>query len=166
MKLLHISHHTAGWFPKATLKKVKQDREDFPGGPVDNEPGLQCKGHGFPPWSKKIPRAAKSMNHNYWSPHALETVLHSKRSHCNGKKNKNRKETLCDIPIRKENWQNPVYIHGVLQQASFLHHLKQPTSKIACPSRRFFSCIFVNTGWPHIYIFAYVCIYICVFTLF
>ena len=64
----------------------------------------QYRGPGFDPWSRKIPHAMEQLSQitatfepvlqssgaatteatcgNYWSPHALERVLHSKRSHC------------------------------------------------------------------------------------
>ena len=32
-----------------TLYKI--NKWDFPGGPVGKEPALQCRGHGFNPWS-------------------------------------------------------------------------------------------------------------------
>ena len=48
-------------------------------------------GHGFDPWSRKIPHAAEQLSlcatttepacHNYRSAHALEPVLCNKRSH-------------------------------------------------------------------------------------
>ena len=71
-------------------------------------PACQCRGHGFNPWFRKILPAAEQLSlwssttetHrlwglratvnepvclNYWSPCALEPVLHNKKSHCNEK---------------------------------------------------------------------------------
>ena len=65
------------------------------------ESACQCRGHGFDPWSRKIPHAEEQQSLctttsnptscNYWThvlqpmPVCLEPVLHNKRSHCNEK---------------------------------------------------------------------------------
>ena len=49
------------------------------------ESACECRGHGFNPWSGKIPRVAEPwsppMCHNCWSPLAPEPVLCNKRKH-------------------------------------------------------------------------------------
>ena len=74
----------------------KNEWGDFPGGAVVKNPpaGLpwwrsgwesacQCRGHGFEPWSGKIPRATEQLGP--WAtmtePARLEPVLHNKRGH-------------------------------------------------------------------------------------
>ena len=44
---------------------------------------MQCKGHGFDPWSWKIPHASELVAFvpQLLSPWALESVLCNKRSH-------------------------------------------------------------------------------------
>ena len=71
------------------------------------ESACQRRRHKYDPWSGKIPHTETQLSqcttalepvlqspgatttelssHNYWSPQALEPVLHSKRSHCNEK---------------------------------------------------------------------------------
>ena len=36
--------------------------EDFPGGPVVKNPPMQCRGHGFNPWSRRIPHATGQLS--------------------------------------------------------------------------------------------------------
>ena len=72
-------------------------------------PSSQCRGPGFDPWSRKIPRATQKLSWHttavepcsldpwncsstpgsrrwdYWSPHIPEPVFHGKRSHCDEK---------------------------------------------------------------------------------
>ena len=58
------------------------------------ESACPCRGHGFDPWSGKIPHATEQLspctttteprNYNYWSPGSLELV-HCNRNHCNEK---------------------------------------------------------------------------------
>ena len=59
------------------------------------ESACQCRGHGFDPWSEKIPHASGQLSPcattaepvccNSWSPVALESLLCNKRSHLNEK---------------------------------------------------------------------------------
>ena len=61
---------------------------DFPCGPVvRNSPANAENTDSIPVWEDSTyQRATKPMNHNYWSPHALQPRLHSqKRSHCSEK---------------------------------------------------------------------------------
>ena len=53
---------------------------NFPGGGVAKNPPANAADTGLIPWPGKIPRAAEQI-----SPHALECMLCSKRSHCNEK---------------------------------------------------------------------------------
>ena len=49
---------------------------------------LPMQGHGFDPWSGKIPRAAEQLSPcapKYWGPRTLKPVLLNKRSHRNEK---------------------------------------------------------------------------------
>ena len=48
---------------------------------------LPCRGHGFDPWSSKIPHAVGQLTSLAIStePEHLEPVLHNKRSHRNEK---------------------------------------------------------------------------------
>ena len=62
------------------FKRLKTTFLGFPGGSVVKKSALQCKGHQFDPWSRKIPHAeeqlslcattTKPMSCNYWSLHA------------------------------------------------------------------------------------------------
>ena len=45
---------------KALLKM--QSLGGFPGGAVVKESACQCRGHGFEPWSGKIPHAAEQLS--------------------------------------------------------------------------------------------------------
>ena len=45
---------------KMELVTKKMKALDFPGGPVVKTPSSQCRGHGFDPWSGKIPHATWS----------------------------------------------------------------------------------------------------------
>ena len=73
---------------------------DFPGGVVvKNSSTCQCRGHGFEPWSGKIPHATEQLNPcatttepavesaraTTTDPVCLEPVLRNKRSHSNEK---------------------------------------------------------------------------------
>ena len=55
----------------------------FPGGAVVEKSACQCRGHGFEPWSGKIPHAAEQLGP--WAtaaePARLEPVLRNKRGH-------------------------------------------------------------------------------------
>ena len=67
----------------STLFKINP--EDFPGGAVVESPSAcQCRGHGFEPWSGKIPHAAEQLGPcaTAAEPVCLELVLCSKRGHC------------------------------------------------------------------------------------
>ena len=70
----------------SSLPGIKTQVSGFPGGPVQ-ESSLQCKGHWFNPWSRKIPHAAEQLSPQAPStePTHLEPMLHNKRNHCNGK---------------------------------------------------------------------------------
>ena len=59
----------------------------FSGGTVVKNPPANSRGHGFEPWSRKIPRAAEQLSTCAITtePAHLEPVLHNKRSHCNEK---------------------------------------------------------------------------------
>ena len=58
----------------------------------------RCRGHGFEPWSGRIPRAAERLGP--WAtttePAQVEPVLHNKRSHDNERSHRNEKPTPCD----------------------------------------------------------------------
>ena len=41
---------------------LRNELQDFPGGAVDKESACQCRGHGFEPWSRKIPHAAEQLS--------------------------------------------------------------------------------------------------------
>ena len=66
----------------STLSEEEYHSGDFPGGPVVKTPHFQCGGHGFDPWSGKIPRAseqlglcgttAEPVRCSYWRLSALE----------------------------------------------------------------------------------------------
>ena len=44
---------------KLSFKKMKWG---FPGGTVVKNPPAKCRGHGFEPWSGKIPHAAEQLS--------------------------------------------------------------------------------------------------------
>ena len=46
-------------FPRPISSSIKNGQKDFPGGTVDKKSACQCRGHGFDPWSGKIPHAAE-----------------------------------------------------------------------------------------------------------
>ena len=61
---------------------------DFPAGPaVKNQPDNAGRGHGFGPWSAKIPHAREQLSLCTTTSEAstLESVLQNKRSHCSEK---------------------------------------------------------------------------------
>ena len=111
----------------------KTTKRDFPGGAVvKNPPANAGRGHGFEPWSGKIPQAAEQLSpcatttepvshndwslhtlepayHNYWAhvlqllkPACLKTVLCNKRSHRN-EKPAHRKEEWPPLTTTREN---------------------------------------------------------------
>ena len=111
----------------------KTTKRDFPGGAVvKNTPANAGRGHGFEPWSGKIPQAAEQLSpcatttepvshndwslhtlepayHNYWAhvlqllkPACLKTVLCNKRSHRN-EKPAHRKEEWPPLTTTREN---------------------------------------------------------------
>ena len=71
--------------PAVFLKKLKADSkiymEGLPWWRSDRESACQCTGHGFEPWSGKIPHAVEQLG--LWAtitePVHLEPVLHNKR---------------------------------------------------------------------------------------
>ena len=42
---------------------LKNKWGDFPGGAAVKESAYQCRGHGFNPWSWKIPHVAEQLSH-------------------------------------------------------------------------------------------------------
>ena len=95
------NHWIAREFPIFFLRMTCRG---FPGGAVVKTPPAQCRGHGFEPWSRKIPHSSQQLSHNCWAcalepgshnywahvpqllkPTRLEPVLRNKRSHCSEK---------------------------------------------------------------------------------
>ena len=93
-------------WPKKTKKKGRKNGWGLLWWRSGWESACQCRGHGFKPWSGKIPHAVEQVSpcattracalepvsHNYWArvpqllkPAHLEPVLHNERSHRNEK---------------------------------------------------------------------------------
>ena len=73
-------------FKRRNKKRTKHTLKMYPGLPWWRsgwESACQCRGHGFEPWSGKIPHAAERLGP--WAtitePARLEPVLHNKRGH-------------------------------------------------------------------------------------
>ena len=73
--------------------KKKKNMVGFPGGSViknlpDNAGrtgSIPDPGRSHMPWTKWAYATTEPRHHSYWSLHALEPVLHNKRSHLNEK---------------------------------------------------------------------------------
>ena len=70
---------------KIETKQIKH--RDFPGGSVVKNPPANAGGHGFEPWSGKIPHATEQLSPcaTTTEPAHLEPMLRNKRSHRNEK---------------------------------------------------------------------------------
>ena len=53
-----ISEDWSRWEKSVESVKV----QDFPGTPVVKTPSFHCRGHGFDPWSGKIPHAVEQLS--------------------------------------------------------------------------------------------------------
>ena len=106
---LFISHLVHGIFVMGDIIStsfliVKPHSWGFPWWCSGWESACRCRGHGFYPWSRKIPHASEQLSpcattteptcHNYWSPRTLEPVLCSKKRHCNEKPTHHNKDPM------------------------------------------------------------------------